>query len=152
LRALVVEREHPVVHAEVGHVPPGGRAATRDLRRDVEQGHKGQLHAAPSPRLMESEQARTMEIVERLRLHLPRRLGARRSLPERRHEGARPAHGFVITDACEAGCHVVGATHARIPAALGIAEYSSPPQSLTSLTPRKLSSMVRPFGSLRKIW
>src|SRR5437764_154446 len=36
LGALVVEREHPVVDAEVADVPRGGGAAARDLGRDIE--------------------------------------------------------------------------------------------------------------------
>ncbi len=93
-----------------------------------------------------------MQIVERLLRHLARGLAALRPLAQDRHERARPAHRLVIGDAGEAARDAVRPAHARVPATWGIAEYSSPPQSVTSLSPKKLSSMVSPFGSLRKIW
>src|SRR5206468_11220929 len=56
LGALVVERQHPVVDAEVRHVPGGGGAAAPDLGGNVEQGDEVELHAAPAPGLVEAEQ------------------------------------------------------------------------------------------------
>ena len=57
LRLGVVEREDPVVGAQVADVPRGGRAAAPELGHDVHHGHEGQLHAAEGLRLMEAEQA-----------------------------------------------------------------------------------------------
>ena len=123
LGPLVVEREHPVMDAEVGHVPAGGGAAAGDLGRDVEEGHEVELHAAPAPGLVEPEQSRAMEVVDRLREHLARGVGLIRPLAKRRHQGARPEHRLVVAHVDEAAPGGVARLgHPRMPAACGIFE------------------------------
>src|SRR2546427_6095293 len=102
LGALVVEREHPVVDAEIRDVPGRRGAATADLGGDVEQGHELELHAPPAPGLMEPKEAGAMEIVPRLLLHLSQGLRPVGPLAQDRHEGARPAHRLVVAHVCKA--------------------------------------------------
>src|SRR5206468_5598722 len=114
------------------------------------EGHEVELHAAPAAGLVVPEQPRAMEIVERLLRHLARGLRPVGPLAQRRHERARPAHRLVIGDVGEAARDAARPAPARVPATWGPGEYSSPPQSLTSLRPDKSSSMVGPCGCLRK--
>src|SRR2546427_9890252 len=73
LGALVVEREHPVVHAEVRDVPGRRGAAAADLGGDVEQGHELELPAAPAPGLMGPGEAGALQIGPRLPSPPPQR-------------------------------------------------------------------------------
>ncbi len=152
LGALVVEREHPVMHAEVCDVPAGRGAAPGDLGGNVEQRHELDLHAAPAAGLVEPEEAGAMEIVERLLGHLAAQLARLRPLAQDGHERAGPPDRLVVAHPRKAGSGAGRMAHARASAAFGISEYISPPQSFTSFSPKKLSSIVRPFGSLRKTW
>src|SRR5439155_1198328 len=103
-----------------------------------------------------------LAVPHRHRQHVPvGRVDPAREVPEAGDDEAavdpaaaapRPAHRLGLGDVGEAARGAARPAHARVPAAWGIAEYSSPPQSWTSLSPKKLSSMVSPLGSLRKIW
>ena len=102
LGAGIVEGEQPVVDGEVGHVPRGGGAAAADFRRDVEEGHEGQLHAAPAPRLVKAEEPGAVQIAFRLLRHLPEQLVARRALAQHGDERPRPTHRLLVDDLREA--------------------------------------------------
>ena len=102
LGARIVEGEQPVVDGEVGHVPRGGGAAAPDLRGNVEEGHEGQLHAAPAPRLVEAEEPGAVQIALRVLRHLPERFVARRALAQHGDERPRATHRLVVADLREA--------------------------------------------------
>src|SRR5439155_6760596 len=114
LGALVVEREHPVVDAEVRDVPARRGAAARDLGRHVEEGHEVELHAAPAPGLVEAKEPRAVQVLDRLRRHLAPRFRAERALTQGGHQRARPAHRLVVTDVGEARGRAPGSGHARM--------------------------------------
>ena len=101
LRAFVVQREHPVVDAEVADVPRGGRAAARELGRDVDERHEVELHPAVPLRLREPEEPGAMQVGFGLGQHLPRGLAARRALAQRGHERGRPRERLVVADCGE---------------------------------------------------
>jgi len=102
LSSLVVERQHPVVNAEVCDVPAGRGAAPGDLGRDVEQRHEVELHAAPAPRLVEAEEPGAVQIALRVLRHLPERFVARRALAQHGDERPRATHRLVVADLREA--------------------------------------------------
>ena len=101
LRALVVERQHPVVDAEVADVPGGRGAAAPELRRDVDERHEVELHAAVALRLREAEEPGAVQVGLGLRQHPPRSLAGAGALAERGDQGARPPDRLVVADVGE---------------------------------------------------
>src|SRR6266481_1649118 len=102
LGARVVEGEEPVMDREIGHVPCGRCAAAADLSRDVEERDEGQLHAAPSPRLVKAEEPCAVELRFRLLRHLAECFGAGRALAERGDQRVRPRHRLVVAHVLKA--------------------------------------------------
>jgi hypothetical protein len=98
LRALVVQREHPVVYREVRHVPSRGRAAATDLGRQLEHRHPGQLHAAPALGLRHAQQTIGVELGFGLGQQRPHVLCARGALAQPGHHLSRARQGLVVAD------------------------------------------------------
>jgi len=118
LGALVVERQHPVVHAQVRHVPPGRGAAAPHLGRDVEQRHEFELHAAQRRGWWNrSRPVRWRSAIVSRGISRPTSAAAARSR-KHGHERPGPTHRLVVVDVGEA--RAIG--HPRIPAAWGIFE------------------------------
>jgi len=102
LRALVVERQEPVVDAEVADVPPGRGAPARDLGGHVDERHEVELHSAVAPRLDEAEEAGAMQVGRGLRQHVASGLGPRGALAQGRDEIACALERLVVGDTREA--------------------------------------------------
>jgi len=121
LGALVVQRQHPVVHGRVDDVPTGRSAAAADLRRNVEVGDEIQFHAAVTLGLEKAEQAAAVQVGFGFREHAARRFGALGALPQCRHQFARAAQGFIQADVGEAARASDRQVHRRGSATRGIA-------------------------------
>src|SRR6266851_7491977 len=111
LRALLVHRQHPVVHLEIAEVPRGRRAAARELVAEIDVGDEIELHAAPALRLHRAKDAARVQVGDRLRRHDARLLGLGRSSAQHGDEGPRALYRLLVGDAGEAARALVGSVH-----------------------------------------
>jgi hypothetical protein len=93
------------MRGEISDVPGGGRAAARDLGRNVEDRDEFELHAAEDFRLVETKQAGLVEKLLVLTQQNTGILGPLRAFAQRGHDLARAAHRLVIGDAGEVAPH-----------------------------------------------
>ena len=82
---------------QVADVPGHGRAAARELGRNVDERHEVELHAAEGLRLGEAEEARPCRSASVSRESLARCLAAR-ALAQGGHERMRPRERLVVAD------------------------------------------------------
>src|SRR5438876_5699731 len=111
LRALLVHRQHPVVHLEIAEVPGGRRAAARELVAEIDVGDEIELHAAPALRLHRAQDPARVQVGDRLRRHHARFLGLGRPPAQHGDEGPRALYRLLVGDAGEAARALVGSVH-----------------------------------------
>src|SRR6267154_2630472 len=111
LRALLVHRQHPVVHLQIAEIPGGGSAAERKLVAEIDVGDEIELHPAPALRLHRAKDTARVQVCDRLRRHDARLLGPGRAFAQRRHERAGAPDRVLVGDAGEAARALVGGVH-----------------------------------------
>ena len=90
---------------QVAHVPGRGRAAARQLRGDVHDGHEVQLHPAEGLRLVKAEEPGLVQGLLVLANQHPRVFGLLGALAQDRHDLPRPTHRLRVADAGEVPTH-----------------------------------------------
>ena len=86
---------------DVAHVPGGGGATARELRRDVHDGHEVELHPTKGFGLVKTEQPALVQELLVLAQQHPRVLGPRRTLAQDRHDRPRAPHRLGVADGGE---------------------------------------------------
>src|SRR6266853_1365826 len=101
LRALLVHRQHPVVHLQIAEIPGGRSAAERELVAEIDVGDEIELHPAPALGLHRAQDAARVQVDDRLRRHHAGFFGLRGAAAKRRHHGPRAADRVLVGNAGE---------------------------------------------------
>ena len=97
----VVVAQDPMMAAEIAHVPRRGRAAARELRRNVHHCDEVELHSPEGFRLVKTQQPALVQELLVLADEHPGVLGPRGALTQDRHHLPRAPHRLVIADGGE---------------------------------------------------
>lgn len=129
----------------VSHAPCGRRAATRKLRRDVDDGHERKLHAAERLGLMKPEQAALVQELLVLTNKHARVFSALSALAQHRNDLPRALHRLVVIDPGEVAPHGLRQRACRLarPADLRSHRKHVTPYPANSFTARAASAMAR---------
>src|SRR5262249_31204519 len=152
LRLRREEREDEVVHRVVLVAPGGARAAAAELDRDAHVGREGELVAAVGARLEDAEEARMLELADRLLGDAALALAALRALAQRRHQRARPPHRLAGAGTARRAAPCLrhaGLLHQSSPTAGSTPGTTGTKGATSSVRPRPPASIAAPRPAKR---